>query len=88
MAAITPTTVYRESVGSMTLLIANLTVGSNSDTWTIDKNDPVVSFWAQSAAGVAYNEPDVTWTPSTGVFLFTSGTVVGTAFNLFVLVRT
>ena len=88
MAAITPSTIYRESLGSLTLLIASLTIGSASDTWTIDKNDPVVSFWGQSNGGVAYNEPDVTWSASTGVFTFTSGTIIPAAITMFVLVRT
>ncbi len=87
MAAITPSTTYVESLGSLRLIIASLTAGSASDTWTIDKNDPVVSFWAQSNSGSGVNEPDVTWAPSTGIFTFTSGTIVSGAFTLFVLQR-
>ena len=89
MAAITPSAVYRESLGSLTLIIATLAIGSNSDTYTVDINSPVVAFWAQSQAGVGgKQDPDVTWTPSTGVFLLSSGTVVSGSTLLFILMRT
>ena len=88
MAAITPSTVYRESLGSLTLMMANMTLSSSSDTYTIAAGSPVVSFWGQSNAGVALNDPDVTYTQSTGVFTFSSGTVQATSFTLFFLMRT
>lgn len=89
MAAITPSAVYRESLGSLTLMIATLTIGSNSDTYVIANNSPVLAFWAQSQSGVGgIQDPDVTWTPSTGTFLLSSGTVVSTSTLLFILMRT
>lgn len=89
MAAITPSSVYRESLGSLTLIIATLAIGSNSDTYAIAINSPVLAFWAQSQSGVGgAQEPDVTWTPSTGLFLLSSGTVVPGSTLLFILMRT
>lgn len=88
MAAITPTSVYRESLGSLTLLIVNLTTGSTSDTYTIAANSPVVSWWAQSATGSAYSDPDITWTASTGVFLMTNPSSNYGNEILYILMRT
>ena len=88
MAAITPTNTYRESMGSLTLLITQMTVTTNSDTYTIQANAPVVDFWSQAESGNGSNGPDITWTPSTGVFALTSGTIVAGKITLFILQRT
>lgn len=88
MAAITPTQVLRESLGSATLLIATITPTTASDTWTIDVGDPVVAFWGQSNSGSGRQEPDITWAPTTGVFTFTSGTTVSGQFIMFIMTRT
>lgn len=88
MAAITPSTVYRESLGSLTLVVANFASQSTSDTWTTEAGIPVFSYWAQSTAGQGYNEPDISFAQSTGIFTFVSGTQVGAAFVLYMLMRT
>lgn len=88
MAAITPTSVYRESLGSLTLMMANMTLSTSSDTYTIAAGSPVLSFWGQSNSGVALNDPDITYTQSSGVFTFSSGTVQPTTTTLFFLMRT
>lgn len=82
MAAITPNSVITENLGSLTLKIINLTVGSTSDTYTMGAGFPIVGAWleGQNPAG------RVSYVVSTGVFTLTntSGT---TAANLFVLMR-
>ena len=87
MAAITPNTVLRESMGSTTLLICGMTTGSVSDTWTPASVIPVVDYWTQAQGGLGINEPDTSYNPTTGVFTFTGGTTYG-PFKLFVLART
>lgn len=87
MAALTATSTVRESVGSLTLLIVNLTTGSASDTFSIQANSPVVDVWAQTQGGAATTAVDVTWTASTGVFLITSTSFTG-VLKLFILMRT
>lgn len=76
-----------ESMGSCKLLAIPLITNSASDTFVLDKNDPVVAFWAQSNSGFSAQEPDITWTPSTGTFLLSSGTVLPTSWTLFVMQR-
>ena len=66
MAAITPNTILRESVGSLTLMICGMTTTSVSDTWTLQANAPVVSYWAQAVGGLGIQEPDTNYQPSTG----------------------
>ena len=87
MAAITPNTVIRESMGSLTLLICGMTTGSVSDTWTTTSSNPVVAYWAQAVGGLGIQEPDTNYQPTTGVFTFTGGTTYG-PFTLFVVERT
>lgn len=89
MALLTPGTIYRESVGSLTLDIVNitLTTGSGSDTWVIPANSPVVAYWGQNNNGTAGTDPDIQWTASTGTFTFTNGSSVGSIL-LFILMRT
>lgn len=84
MAAITPTSIIRDSMGSKTLLVATLACTTNSDTWTLSAGAPVTYFWAQSNAGNGSQEPDITYSLSTGAFTFTSGTTVAGQFLLFV----
>ena len=87
MADISSTaTLIRESVGSMTLLIVTLAIGSTSDTFVIEANAPVVDCWTQAQVGTANYSPDVTWTASTGTFLITGPSHNGTA-KLFILLR-
>ena len=88
MAAITPSTVLRKSMGSDTLLVATLTCQSSSDTWTTEAGFPATAYWAQSNAGSGLQEPDVTFAQSTGIFTFTSGTITAGQFLLFVLCST
>ena len=87
MAAITPSSTYRESLGSLTLLVVNLTMGSTSDTYTVSPNLQVLDFWANANIGTTSTSAvDVTYVPSTGVFTFCTVTNYG-AMTLFVLVR-
>ena len=91
MAAITPNTVVRESIGSMTLLLCGFTSSSNSDTWTPSEVIPVVDYWVQTQAGLGVNEPDVSYNSTSGVFTFTSGTSISSTYGaqkLFILART
>ena len=60
MAAITPNTVLRESIGSTTVLICGFTSTTVSDTWTPASVIPVVSYWTQAVGGLGINEPDKT----------------------------
>jgi hypothetical protein len=49
MAAVTPATVLRESVGSMTLFIAQfaaITSGATGDTWATGLGNTIVGAWA------------------------------------------
>lgn len=85
MAAITADSVIRESLGSLTLLITNLTTGSASDTYVISTKTAVVDFWCQGNVGTAGYSPDVTYTASTGTFLLTSAQQG--AVTLFILIR-
>jgi len=82
MAAITANSVITESLGSLTLKIVNLTVGSTSDTYTYAAGQPIVGAWLESINPAAR----VTYVVSTGVFTLinTSGTA---SANLFILVR-
>ena len=84
MAAITANSVGTYNVGSFTLQIVSLTMGSASDTYTYAINAPVVDYWAQAQVGTAGYSPDVTYTASTGVFLLTNGSHNGTV-KLFIL---
>jgi hypothetical protein len=87
MAALTAATVYRESLGSLTLMIVPLTGSTTSDTFTVSSTLQVVSFWAQPNIGsTSTSVIDVTYVASTGVFSFNTVTNDG-AFTLFILVR-
>ena len=49
MAALTANSVVRESVGSLTLLIVNLTAQGTSDTYTLYAGAPIVGVFASGA---------------------------------------
>lgn len=89
MAAITASSVVRESLGSLTLLMVNLTTGSTSDTYTVSSNLQVVEFWAQGNTSVAgtVTTPDVTYVESTGVFTLVTASSAQGALTLFILAR-
>ena len=87
MADITSSaTIVRESVGSLSLWIVTLTIGSTSDTFVIQTTAPVVDCWTQAQVGTANYSPDVTWTASTGTFLLTGPSHNGTC-KLFILFK-
>ena len=80
MAALTATSVNRQSLGSVTLLIVGLTVGSTSDTYTISAGTPIVGAWVEGIIGQT-----VTYVASTGVLTLTNASGTG-AVQLFILV--
>jgi hypothetical protein len=87
MADISSTaTIIRESVGSLSLWIVTLTIGSTSDTFVIQTYAPVIDCWTQAQVGTAGYSQDVTWTPATGTFLLTGGSHNGTT-KLFILFK-
>ena len=86
MAAITANSIITENLGSSTLQIVSLTMGSASDTYTYEAYAPVLDYWTQAQVGTAGYSPDVTYTASTGVFLLTNGSHNGTV-KLFILLR-
>jgi hypothetical protein len=79
MAALTATSVNTQNVGSMTLLIVALTVGSTSDTYTLYAGAPILGAWVQGIIGET-----VTYVASTGVFTLTNASGTG-AVQLFIL---
>ena len=86
MAALTPTSTYVESLGSLTLWVVNLTGGSTSDTWTIPAGSAVLDYWCQPNIGsTSTSVIDVAYVTTTGVFTFSTVTNYG-AFTLFILV--
>jgi hypothetical protein len=87
LSVATTATIYRESLGSLTLLMVPLTGLSTTDTWTYVANAPVLQYWAQPNIGsTSTSVIDVTWTASTGTFTFSTVTNSG-AFTLFILMR-
>lgn len=86
MAALTPTNIITESLGSLKLLVMTMTTlsASSTDTWTLPIGTPVVAWWSQNDNGVVGTDSDIQWSASTGVFTFTNGTSVGA--NLFFVV--
>jgi hypothetical protein len=86
MAAITSTTITTENLGSLTLQIVTLTMGSTSDTYVYKTYAPVLDYWTASQVGTAGYAPDVTYTASTGTFLLTMGSHNGT-IKLYILLR-
>lgn len=88
MAALTPTNIITESLGSLKLLAMTVTTltGSGSDTWTLPIGTPVVAWWSQNDNGTAGSDADIQWSATTGVFTFTNASSVG-ANLFFVLLR-
>lgn len=81
MAAITASSVITESLGSLTLKIVSLTIGSTSDTYTLSAGAPIVAAWVHGIIG-----QNVTFVQSTGVFTLTNASGTG-AVKLFILLR-
>ena len=81
MAALTASSVTTESLGSLTLKIVALTIGSTSDTYTLQAGAPIVAAWVEGISGEC-----VTYVASTGVFTLTNSSGTG-AVQLFILVR-
>lgn len=81
MAALTASSVVTESLGSLTLKIVGLTIGSTSDTYTMYAGEPIVAAWVEGISGET-----VTYVQSTGVFTLTNSSGTG-AVQLFVLLR-
>jgi hypothetical protein len=88
MALLTSTTTYRESLGSLTLLIVPLTGSTTTDTYVVASTLQVLSYWAQPNIGTTSTSViDVTYVASTGTFTFNTITNDG-VFTLFILART
>jgi len=79
MAALTASAINRQSLGSVTLLIVDLTIGSTSDTFTIAAGSPIVGAWVEGIIGET-----VTWVQSTGVFTLTNSSGTG-AVKLYII---
>lgn len=83
MAAKTPSTTYRESLGSATLFIATFTDIDNDDTYASGLSTNVIGYWfnctlADTAA------KDVHVAVSSGTFTFSTGedNITGTLYIL------
>lgn len=90
MPAKTPDTVIRESMGSLTLTIAEFTTANIDTNDTYTSNVPsVVAWWAQANDSPTTNtmgiDVDLT-TPATGVFTFYTGSE-NRLIRLFILAR-
>lgn len=73
MAAITPATVQKVSLGSNNLVIATFTTASDTDTWTSGITN-VASFWTQTNGNpVTQTSAGSAATNAAGVFTFYPG---------------
>lgn len=81
MAALTPTAIRTENLGSVTLLIVSLTIGSTSDTYTLYPGAPIVGVWVSGIIGQT-----ATFVQSTGVITLTNASGTG-AVKLFILLE-
>lgn len=79
MAALTPTNIRTYNMGTNNLIIATLTIGSTSDTYTLYAGAPIVDAWVEGIIGET-----VTFVQSTGVFTLTNASGTG-AVRLFIL---
>lgn len=79
MAALTPTNVITQNLGSVTLLIVDLTIGSTSDTYTLYAGAPIMGTWVQGIIGQTS-----TFVQSTGVITLTNASGTG-AVKLYIL---
>jgi hypothetical protein len=88
MAAKTPTTLYRESIGSLTMHIANFAIGAApGDTWT-SAIPGVVGAFASGQTGTQTGTVVSCTTTSAGVITFGGGvSVTMPAFQCFILSR-
>jgi len=84
MALLTPSSVYTESLGSLTLLIFNITIGTTSDTVSLGTSAAVVDFWFEPNAAIV--APYTSWSQTTGLITIANSSGTGAA-TLFVLVR-
>lgn len=88
MAALTGTIIARESLGSLTLIIVNLTTTGSSDTYTIEAGAPVIRTWCDGnslTSGLSVG-CDSYYTSSTGVITLNGAT--GGSVDLFILMKT
>ena len=67
MAAITPATVLRESVGSMTLFIAQFAAitSGTGDTWATGLGNTIVGVWAVASTAGAGKAMAASWSGGT-----------------------
>lgn len=79
MAALTASNVNIQNVGSLTLQIVDLTIGSTSDTYTLYARAPIVGVWVQGIIGQT-----ATFVQSTGVITLTNSSGTG-AVKLYIL---
>ncbi len=87
MAAVTPATIVRESLGSTTLLIcdiASVTSGATGDTWASGLGNGIIGAWAIANTAGA-NSCSVSWASGTITINPTSG---ATGCKLYVLTKT
>lgn len=76
MAALTPSTVGRESIGSMTFIVAQFTTCATGDTWTSGLGSNVLAFNAQPTSGPttqASAGATVAYSSTTGIFTLKPG---------------
>lgn len=76
MAALTPSAVGRESIGSMTFIIAQFTTCATGDTWASGLGSNVLAWNAQPTSGPttqASTGATVLYSSTTGVFTLKPG---------------
>ena len=93
MSALTPSAVYRESVGSMTLNVVTFaSVSTSGDTWTLPTIFPFLWAWAVGTTGGASASSggiDVAYaTSGTGTVITIDPLAYACPVTLFVLART
>jgi hypothetical protein len=85
MAAKTPSTVQRESVGSVNLLVTSFADIDNGDTYDSGLNS-VVGYWANGTDVPTQTNEGIDVGESAGVFTFSTGED-NRAVTLYILVR-
>jgi len=91
MAALIPTNVYRESMGSMTLNVATFSsVTTAGDTWASALAYPAVFAWATgtSSGSAASGGVDVIFAASGTSNIFTITPTLAAPVTLFILAKT
>lgn len=89
MAALTPSAIGRESIGSMTFIIANFTTCATGDTWASGLGSNVLAWNAQPTSGPTTQSSagaTVTYSTTTGIFTLKPGED-GNALSLQVAAR-